>query len=202
MLTWYYQDSLTTCNAQWFKQVLMKLILSLAWGHYSISMQNHKHKYHPSNSNDVEQTCHPTLHHPVDSTKQERWQAIHEKKSPPCDCHTVVNKSIRLLETLWLQHVLTNYGYTKGPFSLIVESNLLLSLWNLSWKLGHFLCQCDSKLQPIATNQGQLYFPMLQASYFEYSHWIMIIFSLLWLALWLLWFRFHHSHWKVHCNNM
>lgn len=137
MLTWYY--TLTTCNAQWFKQVLMKLILSMAWGHYCISMQNHKHKYHPSNSNDVEQTCHPTLHHPFDSTKQERWQAIHEKKSPPCDCHTVVNKSIRFLETLWLQHVLTNYGYTKGPFSLIVESNpfgftlkFILKTWPLS----------------------------------------------------------------------
>ena len=30
MLTLYYQDSLATYNIQWFKQVLMKLILSMA----------------------------------------------------------------------------------------------------------------------------------------------------------------------------
>ena len=93
----------------------------------------------------------------------------------------------------------------KGHFHWSSKAILLVSLWNLSWKLGHFLCQCDSKLQPIATGQGQLYFPILQTiclfllSYFEYSY---LLFSLLWLVLWLLWFRSHHSHWKVHCNSI
>lgn len=94
------------------------------------------------------------------------------------------------INKLWLHKRATFTDHRKQSLRFCLPS-----LWNWSWKLGHFLNQCDSKWQPIATDQGQLYFPILQTiclfilSYFEYSY---LILSLLWLVL-IAWFRFHHT---------
>lgn len=66
MLTWYYQDSLTTSNVQWF--ITINGLRTLLYVHAKSLTNTNTTQV----TGGVEQTCHTTLHHPVDSTKQER----------------------------------------------------------------------------------------------------------------------------------